>query len=260
VPFGVGTPVVVGPRPEGFATQQVFGGGFNPTSISGMRFWQEADAITGKVTDNTITTWADVSGASNDLTEATRPPVYRATDGPNSLPCVRFDGSNDSLSKTGLSGDTSFTVFIVAKKQTAVDTANRALWGTNSATALCQLFCSSDDGSATDYLYYANQAVGITVCTGAAASWNIMVVRVNSAASLDVFASGGTPTNLNPNDAVTTDTARVLGAFNNNGTSNQGDFDVYGYLEWDSALSAANMNLVGAYLAGKTAITWTAVS
>jgi hypothetical protein len=231
-----------------------------PLQVPGLRFWQEATAITGKATDDTITTWADASGSSNDFTEATRPPIYRATDGPNSLPCVRFDGSNDSLSKTGLSGDTSWTAFIIAKKQTAVGTANTSLFGTNSATALCQLFCSSDDGSATDYLYYANSGGTITVCTGAAASWNIMVLRVNSAASLDVFASGGTPTNLNPNDAVTTDTARVLGAFNNNGTSNQGDFDVYGYLEWDSALSAADMNLVGNYLSAKTGITWSAVS
>ena len=56
----------------------------------------DASQIVGKVNDDTVTQWDDLSGNENHATEATNPPVYK-TNIQNSLPAVYFDGVNDLL-------------------------------------------------------------------------------------------------------------------------------------------------------------------
>lgn len=65
------------------------------TPPSGTFAWFKADAITGLSNNDPVTTWEDSSGA-NDATEATNKPLY-LTALQNSLPGVRFDGTNDKL-------------------------------------------------------------------------------------------------------------------------------------------------------------------
>lgn len=93
-----------------------------PDSIAGanLKLWLKADAIVGKVNNDTITTWADSSGNNYDAAEATNPPTYK-TSVINSLPVVRFDGSNDEM-KTSGSGtianiltQTAFSVWLVGR-------------------------------------------------------------------------------------------------------------------------------------------------
>lgn len=226
----------------------------SPVSVSGLRFWQEADAITGKVTTDPITSWTDASGSGNHLIEATNPPTYRATDGPNSLPCVRFDGTDDILTTTGLATDSSLTAFLVVKKRSAPSASSMTAWSGNTTS---QFYADSREDAAKYNYYGAGGAVAHL--EGTSTSWTIVVIRENSAASMDFYFNGGTAVNINPDDdGIPATTARSIGALYP--TGNFGDYDYYAYIEYDSALSAANTNLIGNYLSAKTAITWTAVS
>ena len=71
-----------------------------PTDIAGLQAWFKADAGTSTTTDGVgISQWDDQSGNANHATQATgaNQPLYKVGI-LNSLPVVRFDGSNDSLS------------------------------------------------------------------------------------------------------------------------------------------------------------------
>lgn len=64
-----------------------------------------------------VGTWADTSGNSNDLTQATAgfKPLFRLTGGPNTRPAVQFDGTDDTLSSVALVMGDPHTTFIVFK-------------------------------------------------------------------------------------------------------------------------------------------------
>jgi hypothetical protein len=73
---------------------------WTPTQLgSNLKAWYDATELVLSDT-NAVATWPDLSGNSNDITEATNRPTYR-TNIQNSLPVVRFDGTNDRLSKVG---------------------------------------------------------------------------------------------------------------------------------------------------------------
>jgi len=64
-----------------------------PELITGLQLWLNANAITGKVTGDEISTWNDSSGNARNATgvvQQTLKPTYRSSDGPNSKPCVRM--------------------------------------------------------------------------------------------------------------------------------------------------------------------------
>ena len=71
---------------------------FLPTDISGMQLWLRADKITGLSDGDSVTTWLDESGQSNDVTQATaaNKPTWQ-TNEINGLAVVRFDGTDDHL-------------------------------------------------------------------------------------------------------------------------------------------------------------------
>lgn len=107
----------------------VDGNGFNPSLVEGAalevyfdaRFMVYNTGTTPATDGQAVTTWGDRSQSSNDLTQGTgvRQPAYRATGGPNSLPCVEFDGSSDVMaSLNGVTGDQK-TVFLVMNKTAA---------------------------------------------------------------------------------------------------------------------------------------------
>lgn len=107
---------------------------FSPSGISGLKLWLRADgtrwqdsARTTPATADThpIGAWDDASGAGNHFTQATagKRPLLK-TGIVNSLPVLRFDGSNDTLVTAVASGldSASFTQFVVMKKATTGDT------------------------------------------------------------------------------------------------------------------------------------------
>lgn len=236
-------------------------GAFVPTDIAGLVAWWDFSDIASLWKDTGRTSAVTVDGDAIQgvtdkslggihLSEATNPPTYK-TGIQAGKSVARFDGTNDTLAAVGITADVSFTVLIVALKRSVPISVNKALWTAASSATLY----TNSALDATHYLWASNQAGGVAVMPGTAASWGIQVIRVNSASSLDAYANGGTATNFDPNNTITTATVTRLGS--NTTPANFGDFDVAEVLRYDSALSATDLNRIGPYLDTKWGITWT---
>ena len=68
--------------------------GPQPSDLSGLELWLPGNSITGRSDGDTISTvWPDLSGHGRDATAVvltTRKPLWKATAGPNSKPCVEM--------------------------------------------------------------------------------------------------------------------------------------------------------------------------
>src|SRR5688572_5561243 len=130
--IGIGIGVPFGRRRAGIAPN-------DPSISASLKRWFKADAITGLADSDPVTTWTDSSGTAN-VTQATaaKKPTYR-TNVINSLPVVRFDGTDDLLTglTTGLSGS-SGALYVVFR--------GVALSGVGC------LFGFADEASATRYI------------------------------------------------------------------------------------------------------------
>lgn len=81
----------------------------SPTDISGLKLWLKADEISGLSDGGTVSSWIDSSSDGRNAT-CGNCPIYKINI-LNGKPVVRFDGSNDVMTFTGIS-DTR-TVFVV---------------------------------------------------------------------------------------------------------------------------------------------------
>lgn len=98
---------------------------FIPTDISDCELWLDANQITGLNDGDSVTTWSDESGNSHDATQSTAgyKPTYE-TNEINSLPTVRFDGTDDFLTLgTALGKPANWTVFVVMNTSSTSPTA-----------------------------------------------------------------------------------------------------------------------------------------
>ena len=79
--------------------------GVLPSDIAGLKAWYKADAITGHSDGDAISSWSDSSGNGLNLSQAsgTNQPLYK-TNILNGQPVLRFDGSNDYMNNTSISG------------------------------------------------------------------------------------------------------------------------------------------------------------
>lgn len=89
-----------------------------PSSISSLRLWLKADAITGLADGASVTTWSDSSGQGNNAIQASTPlkPTYKINI-VNGLPVVRFvalSGQHFGFADV-FSGFTAGEVFIIVK-------------------------------------------------------------------------------------------------------------------------------------------------
>jgi hypothetical protein len=103
------------------------GGSWDPSQLSSLAAWYDADAITGLSNNDPVSTWADASGNGYDLTQtSTARPTYK-TSTLNGLPVVEFDGSNDFLEASTaadwkfLHDSTGSSVFAVWKAGTTAN-------------------------------------------------------------------------------------------------------------------------------------------
>jgi hypothetical protein len=91
---------------------------FSPLEIEGLILWLSSRSITGLVDTNTVTTWNDLSGQDNHVTQATsgKRPQYRINRH-GSVPAVVFDGVDDVMATASgiLSGLTGYTVIHLMK-------------------------------------------------------------------------------------------------------------------------------------------------
>jgi hypothetical protein len=219
---------------------------FSPADVTGLKVWLKADAITGKVNADPISQWDDSSGTGNHVVQATggNQPTYR-TNVVNSLPVVRFDGSDDFLEVAALAAaiPVPYVVFCVGKISTDKD-FNR-FYGESGGSANLGL-----DADNTGQVYIYNGSVSQIAASNGAA-FHIYTVKWNGASS----TAGVDTATLGAENPGTTDSQldglRV--GMNGGGTPLAGD--IAEILVYDNVISAGNTTNVVAYLGTKYGIT-----
>ena len=96
-------------------TNNIAGGAFNPSHVAGLALWLAADSLA--LADNDpVATWSDLGAAANHATQATplNRPIFKTAQ-LNSLPIVRFDGTNGWLGLASQMASQIFTYFAVIK-------------------------------------------------------------------------------------------------------------------------------------------------
>lgn len=89
---------------------------FNPRDIAGLQLWLDASQINGLNDGDPVSTWIDLSGNGNDVTQATasKKPTYQTSE-INGKPCLRFDGVDDFLINTLFIAAQPLTILCVSK-------------------------------------------------------------------------------------------------------------------------------------------------
>lgn len=133
------------------------GGAFDPIADVGWShaYWAEGSEFTalGYADGGAVSSWPDEK-ATQDISQATatNQPAYRATGGPNSLPCVHADG-NDWLQGSFPSAlSQPYTIVIVAIGENSATADNRFFDGVSNSSVL-------DELSAGGYLLNAGSSV-----------------------------------------------------------------------------------------------------
>lgn len=215
-----------------------------PNQISGLQLWFKADAITGLVDGDPVTTWDDLGTLTRNLTQsnATNKPTYK-TGIVNSLPVVRFDGSNDRMNTASFTAITqAFTVFVVAKSTALTgaqyfDATNRPLFGTNATPR---------------HTFYAGSSI-LTSTSAADTNWHVYTCIFNGASS--VARRDGTSI-ITGNPGVQSLTDLYVGGDPLSATSAPLNGDIAEICVYTSALSQSDHNALGAYLAAKYGLMW----
>jgi hypothetical protein len=251
------------PKRRGLAPSGGVAAAFDPSSVAGLwRDWNFAD-VTKLFTDvahtTPVTADADTIGAVLDTAgsgvylvapaDDTTRPLYK-TAIQNSLSVARLDGSNDRFQAVGgISADTSQTIFIVARKRSAASSTGMYFW---FETASASIYVDTDNSPGFTYAS-AQTALGGTVN-----NWNIVCLKVTSAASLTAYINGGAGTTLDPHDDVTTATDLYLGA--SDGGAAPGDWDFGRVLIYSGALSDTDNDYITSGLGTLWNISTTTVS
>jgi PKD repeat protein len=220
---------------------------------AGMRLWLRADSGIGFDDLGKVSSWADQSGAGNNVSQSTESirPAF-VTNGFDGKPTVRFTGPSQMLQTSGLvlTGTTPFTAFTAAKFNSFPVGSYQYLWwnGMNSQTAGYGCYISttvklrSAWGSQSYYLTDTSSA--------SAGTWYKMTSRYSSG-SHQAWLNG---TYLGSN-AKTDSNFNLLGVFtvgNNGPTPSQGFYgDIGEILIYDRALSDTERANVETYLLSK---------
>jgi len=225
------------------------GGAWMPTNISSCVLWLAADKITGLSDGDSVATWSDASGESNDATEATNKPTYE-TNVQNSLAVVRFNGSNDKLATASslfTGADPRSIVVAFSHNGSSPYTYSIAGQGAVNATSTWFILQSRWNGVDGDpYLAcYANDLAGTT-----AVSQGFKVCMVTYDGT-DAFSYiGTTQENTGAKTLNTADVAFRLGCAG----PGPGEWlagDIGEVIVYSKALDAAERTLINDYLVDK---------
>jgi hypothetical protein len=155
--------------------------------------------------------------------------------------CLNF--TSDFFTNTGFSSSTQ-TLFVVATK-------------TNSTTSVCAYAVASTTSTlytdSTKWTYWSGfkeAAEGSTINSS-----SVGIVRYNSLSSADLRSQSGAWANFDPHDSYATAAKSIIGSNNTLGQYWPGYIGEI--LLYNSALSDADVNRVGSYLAARWNFTWT---
>jgi hypothetical protein len=214
---------------------------FSPDSIAGLETWLKADAIGGADGDP-VTTWQDSHTSDKDATGASGQTLQ--TNEINSLPVVRFDGTDDLMTVALTNSDATRTLFVVAKLQAGNTTGDALIAWANTA--------GLDVSSTGGVRYRLNQA-GSTTTIGTPGNTVafLVTVRWNSTSSVDGYLDLGSAVNLDPDDAYQSGVANLALASRTAAGTSFGAVDFGEVLLYNSALSDTDLDLVRTYLDDK---------
>jgi hypothetical protein len=174
--------------------------GFTPAALAvAPALWFDASAITGKVNNDPISSWTDLSGNAKHAVQATgsKQPLYQTNvlgyPGGLTLPAVLFDGVDDFLTtpSVNLSATSAVTVFVVAYSTTA--TTFQVLFSTPDALATAGALAVYKVNTSRLVTHYHKGNVGATsLATLALSTTPVLACAINdmaaSAANLEVTA------------------------------------------------------------------------
>ena len=127
---------------------------FSPADVSGLTLWLDASEGITKDGSNLVSQWDDQSGNSNNVVQATTANKPTWVDSTlNGLPVIRFDGSNDDLSKSTFAGGAisqAFYIFVVIKPAVG---GSGAQYNWDNASG-ARGWCYTLSGSYPDAFYY----------------------------------------------------------------------------------------------------------
>lgn len=229
---------------------------WSPTMITGLQAWFNADAITGLVDSDPLTTWNDTSGNGNHATQGTAgfKPLYK-TNVVNTKPAIRFDGTDDVLTTTAsLSYGTTMTALVVSRSTGGTYTDGQGLL--NSDDGGTRIFQLRYGTSSSMWAFsFASGGAALDDTSATVTDWNV-ISHVRRTTNTEVYVNG--------------DSAAATAV---SGTQNTGSIalnvgvtfstsigfltgDIAEILLYNSELSVENHDLVGEYLADKYGLTW----
>jgi len=240
---------------------------FSPTDISGLQAWYDFSDATTLFTDAGSTAVAsdgdliyqcnDKSGNNAHITQTTEAnrPAYKVNI-QGGLSVARFDQNNDSLGRANIITGTSAHTFVTVTKPGKIGSADP--------------FFSNGDASVAGSVIILTGEIAVRVSSGfrvystagSTAAFNIYVCKntANANVSTEVaYYQGGSAL------AQSSVTARAInitaGTFKINyyTTSHCGQ-DMGELFVFNTNVSVADLNLLGAYLASKWTITWNTAS
>lgn len=123
---------------------------FTPDQISGLSLWLKADS--GIILSaGTVSQWSDISGNNNNAVQNTdssyRPSLIPSVPELNGYPAVHFDGVNDLLNGTTISGigASSLSIFIITKGISTAQVNAKYLFAFGTLSSGYTLFQGSGD-------------------------------------------------------------------------------------------------------------------
>ncbi len=216
-----------------------------PTDQAGLVAWYKSDAGITKTAGDSVETWADQSGNSNDLTQSTagKKPIWTASQ-LNGYAAVLFDGANDFLIESGgFTLEQPITIYMVFK-QTTWTSADR-VW----------------DGAASNSMALIQQATSpdLAMYAGNFVTSNTTLVVNNYGAMVCIYNGVSSYHQINNETAVTGNCGAsdgsgfTLGA-NFNGSTGWSNIAVAEIIIYSTAHDADTRVIVKAYLNNKYSI------
>lgn len=214
-----------------------------PADIPGLRVHLDADKISGLSDAQAVSSWSDLSGFGNDFSEATDQPTYETSE-INSLPVVRFNGTNDLLAATLNSTlPQPFTLFLVAKHSAGSVSADEHIVGGQDSGGTGHGYVKANDGTPDQVTADAGSEADIAALSSSAF---VLVVAYDGASSVARY--GGTQTTESPGSNNLK--KLVLGA-NGAESGNFAGVDIAEFAVYNRKLTVAQMRMLEDYANAK---------
>lgn len=189
-----------------------------PSQLASLHAWYKADALTGYSAGDPLTSWPD-SGPNGFDAAVITAPTYRATDGPNSMPCVRFaSASSQGLSADGIATaltgqDKPVTVMAVVKNTSLASTYTIWSLGNSASGTPYAWFWTSN---LSQYVWERRDDAVLTkqLKTGTPSTTSFQIVRARFDGSLGSLYINGTQSGVDTDLDVSTITVNRCGIGN----------------------------------------------